>query len=100
MGLLGSIAEFRDLERYGGSVKRSNAAGLKGTLCIHPAQVDIANKGFTPSAEQLEHAARVVAAAEAARRSGAGAAGLDGKMIDAPVLRRAENVLKAGRIYA
>jgi citrate lyase subunit beta/citryl-CoA lyase len=100
MGLLGSIAEFRDIERYGGSVTRSNAAGLKGTLCIHPVQVDIANKGFAPSAEQLKHAARVVAAAEAARQSGTGTVGLDGKMIDAPVLRRAENVLKAGRIYA
>jgi citrate lyase subunit beta/citryl-CoA lyase len=99
LGLLGSIAEFRDIETYGSYIARSNAAGLKGTLCIHPSQIGIANKGFAPSHEQLEYARRVVEAAEVARRDGAGAVGLDGKMIDAPVLRRAENLLKAGSLY-
>ncbi|MER8805271.1 CoA ester lyase, partial [Mesorhizobium sp. M0998] len=97
LGLLGSIAEFRDIEKYGSFVRRSNAVGLRGTLCIHPSQVDVANSGFAPSEEQLEHARRVVEAAEAARKSGDGAVGLDGMMIDAPVLRRAANMLKRGR---
>ncbi len=100
LGLMGSIAEFRDIEKYGTFVARSNAAGLEGTLCIHPNQVDVANSGFGPSEMQLEYARRVVAAAEAARKRGAGAVGLDGKMIDAPVLRRAENMLKAERLHA
>lgn len=100
LGLFGSIAEYRDMERYGLSVEQSNAAGLKGTLCIHPDQVVIANRGFEPSEAQLEFARRVVSAADTARRSGVGAAGLDGKMIDAPVLRRAENILKASQRYA
>lgn len=95
LGLLGSIAEFRDIEKYRSFVRRSNDAGLKGTLCIHPSQVDVANRGFAPDDEQLEYARRVVEAAEVARKSGAAAVALDGKMIDAPVLRRAENVLKA-----
>ncbi|UVK48717.1 CoA ester lyase (plasmid) [Mesorhizobium sp. AR07] len=97
LGLLGSIAEFRDIHKYGSFVHRSNAAGLRGTLCIHPSQVDVVNSGFAPSEEQLKHARRVVEAAEAARKSGAGAVALDGKMIDAPVLRRAATMLKAGR---
>jgi citrate lyase subunit beta/citryl-CoA lyase len=100
LGLLGSIAEFRDIEKYRSFVQRSNAAGLRGTLCIHPAQVDVANKGFVPSEEQLDYARRIVAAAETARLGGAGSIGLDGKMIDAPVLRRAENLLKVGALYA
>ncbi|MFC0804437.1 HpcH/HpaI aldolase/citrate lyase family protein [Ensifer sp. P24N7] len=98
LGLLGSIAEFRDTEKYRSFVNRSNDAGLRGTLCIHPNQVDVANRGFAPSKEQLEWAAQVVKAAETARESGAGALGLDGEMIDAPVLRRAENILKAGEL--
>ncbi|TCN17972.1 HpcH/HpaI aldolase/citrate lyase family protein [Sinorhizobium americanum] len=96
LGLLGSIAEFRDIDKFCSSVARSNAAGLKGTLCIHPDQVTVANEGFAPSKEQLTWARRVVEAAEGARENGAGAVGLDGKMIDAPVLRRAENILAAG----
>ena len=100
LGLVGSIAEYRDMEKYSLSVERSNAAGLKGTLCIHPDQVVIANRGFAPSEALLEYARVVVSAAETARRSGVGAAGLDGKMIDTPVLRRAENILKAAERYA
>ncbi|MCO5965445.1 HpcH/HpaI aldolase/citrate lyase family protein [Sinorhizobium meliloti] len=99
LGMLGSIADFRDTEKYSCSVRRSSAAGLQGTLCIHPIQVDIANQGFLPSEEQLANARRVVEAAEAAFRNGAGAVGLDGKMIDAPVLRRAKKVLEAEDIY-
>nr|WP_280954630.1 CoA ester lyase [Phyllobacterium sophorae] len=99
LGLMGSIAEFRETDRYGMSVNRSNAVGLKGTLCIHPSQVDIANSAFTPSMEQIESARRIVDAADAARRSGIGAVGLDGKMIDAPVLRRAQNLLKEGQRF-
>lgn len=97
-GLIGSISEFRDVEKFRSFVSRSNAAGLKGTLCIHPAQVDIANEGFAPSQAELDYAKRVVGAAEAARARGAGAVALDGKMVDAPVIRRAEGLLQAGML--
>lgn len=99
LGLLGSITEFRDTEAYGASVRRSREAGLRGTLCIHPAQVAIANHGFAPSSSLIEQAARVVEAAEAAQRAGSGTVGLDGRMIDAPVLRRACQILAAARSY-
>ncbi|KVK54252.1 hypothetical protein L901_17945 [Agrobacterium sp. D14] len=100
LGLIGSISEFRDADRFRSFVSRSSAAGLKGTLCIHPAQVEIANEGFAPSPAELDYARRVVDAAEAARASGTGAVGLDGKMVDAPVIRRAEGLLQAGLFYS
>lgn len=100
LGLHGSIAEYRDLSRYAHFVDRSKAAGLKGTLCIHPNQVSIANNGFRPTKEQLDKAKRVVEAAEAARKTGVGSAGLDGRMIDAPVLLRAARMLKAEKKFA
>ncbi|KNY13270.1 hypothetical protein AKG11_30150 [Shinella sp. SUS2] len=100
LGLMGSIAEYRDMEKYGSSVSRSAALGLKGTLCIHPKQVGVANNGFAPSPERIEQARRIVEAADTARAHGAGAIGLDGNMIDAPVLRRARNLLKEGERFA
>lgn len=99
LGLLGSIAGFRDTEAYGASVRRSREAGLRGTLCIHPVQVAIANHGFAPSSSQIDHATRVVDAAQAAQSAGSGTIGLDGRMIDAPVLRRARQVLAAACSY-
>ncbi|WP_272951466.1 HpcH/HpaI aldolase/citrate lyase family protein [Sinorhizobium meliloti] len=100
LGLMGSIAEYGDMEKYGSSVSRSAALGLKGTLCIHPNQVGVANNGFAPSPERIDQARRIVEAADMARANGAGAYGLDGKMIDAPVLRRARNLLKEGERFA
>ncbi|WP_028734416.1 HpcH/HpaI aldolase/citrate lyase family protein [Rhizobium leguminosarum] len=100
LGLMGSIAEFRKLESYSKAVRRSAAVGLKGTLCIHPSQVMIANRGFTPSLKRIEYARQILEAANIARINGVGAVGFDGKMIDAPVLRRAQGLLKEGQRFA
>lgn len=100
LGLIGSIAEFRDLEKYQACLNRSRAAGLKGTLCIHPTQVQLANRAFMPTETEVAHAARVVAAAKVAREAGSGAIALDGAMIDAPVVRRAEALIEANRRYS
>jgi citrate lyase subunit beta / citryl-CoA lyase len=94
IGLMGSIGEFRDLAAYQACLERSQAAGLKGTLCIHPAQVDLANRAFTPSESQILKARRIVEAADQAKGRAA-AVGLDGAMIDAPVVRRAQALLAA-----
>ena len=58
-------------------------------LAIHPDQVDTINSAFTPSAPDVEHARKVVAAFE----SGAGVASLDGRMLDQPHLKQAKHVL-------
>lgn len=73
---------------------RSRRGGFGAKLCIHPAQVASVNAGFAPSAAELEWARRVLAACEAA--SG-GVLSLDGRMVDAPVLRLAQRTLAQGR---
>lgn len=93
IGLIGSIAEFRDLDRFADSVAAARREGLRGTLCIHPAQVDVANKGFAPAAAELDCARRVIAAAEEAANAGSAAVALDGKMIDPPIVERARRLL-------
>lgn len=68
--------------------------GFKGKFAIHPAQIGTINECFAPSAEELEHARRVVAAFEEAERSGRGSTSLDGKVIDVPVVKRARALLE------
>jgi citrate lyase subunit beta/citryl-CoA lyase len=77
-------------------VARARRDGFTAKLAIHPDQVPIIHAAFTPTAAELEHAQRVVAAFEAAK--GAGVTSLDGKMLDRPHLVLAQRVLAlAGR---
>ena len=72
---------------------RARALGFDGTWVIHPAQVAEATRLFTPSAEQVEWARRVVAALDESVDGGAGAVALDGQMLDEAVAVRARSVL-------
>ena len=74
---------------------RSRRAGFGAKLCIHPEQVALVNQAFAPSAAELDWARRVLAAFETA---GSGVVTLDGRMVDAPVVRLAERVLAQGRV--
>ncbi len=60
---------------------------------IHPNQVVPVQAAFTPSAEAIAYAKRVVRAFEENQQAGKGAFALDGKMIDAPILKAAERVI-------
>lgn len=75
-------------------VQRAKRFGFGGQLCIHPSQVAAVNAGFLPTAAQLDWARRVV---EAAARAGGAAVAVDGKMVDRPVLARAQSLLDAAR---
>ena len=68
--------------------------GFNGKQCIHPSQIAICHKAFSPGEQEVEWAARVVIADEKANTSGRGAWTLDGKMIDAPVVKKAHSILK------
>lgn len=83
--------DFRDPEALQAASAQAAAEGFDGRLAIHPAQVASINAGFQPTEAEIAHARRVIAAFEAA--PGAGAVGLDGKMIDLPHLKQARNVL-------
>ena len=67
--------------------------GYLGKTCIHPSQIAPANDVFRPSAEQIAHARRVLAASRHADADGMGAIMVDGKMIDTPFIRRAEAII-------
>jgi citrate lyase subunit beta/citryl-CoA lyase len=92
----GPYADFRDDDGLRASCWTSRALGFDGKWCIHPGQIAIVNEAFTPSAAEIERAASVVRAYDAALKSGSGAARTgSGTMIDAASLRMARATLAA-----
>jgi citrate lyase subunit beta/citryl-CoA lyase len=93
LGILGSIADYADLDAYRITAERSRRFGFEGAACIHPSSVPILNDVFTPSPAQAAHARRLVDAYADAQRAGSGAVSVDGRMVDVPVVERAQKVL-------
>ena len=71
----------------------ARSLGFRGKVCIHPAQVEIVNRVFSPTREDGDRARRVVEAYERGLADGRGAVALDGEMIDLPVVERARRIL-------
>jgi citrate lyase subunit beta/citryl-CoA lyase len=90
----GVTTSFDDLQAVAADATRARALGFGGKLCIHPRQVKPINRAFTPDARTRAWARRVV---EAIERSGGAAVAVDGKMVDRPVLLRAQRILEQSR---
>lgn len=87
--------EFRDLDAFRASTQALARMGYVGRACIHPAQIEIAHEVFTPTAEEIDAARRLIAAADAAAAEGRGAFTDDsGRMVDEAVVRQARRVLQ------
>lgn len=86
-------SEFKDRDLYRRLIRQARSFGYRAALCVHPVQAQILNEEFAPSKEELTSAQAVVDAYEKARAQGRGAASLDGRMIDAPVVARARTTL-------
>ena len=100
LGLTGTLAGFGDIAAFTAMAQRSRALGFEGASCINPAQVAPLNAAFSPSAEEIAYASRVIEIDRAAQAEGRGAVALDGRMIDIPVVRRAENLLARAEAIA
>lgn len=87
--------DLHDDEGLEAECRLARSLGLRGKACIHPAQVAIVNRVFSPSDEETDRARRVVQAYEQGRAEGRGVVSLDGEMIDLPVVERARQVLAA-----
>jgi len=93
LGFIGTVAEYKDTERFRATIRRSRRLGFQGAACIHPLQVAILNEEFAPSDAEIATAERMMAAYDAAMLAGRGAVEFEGKMIDIPVVERARGVL-------
>lgn len=93
LGFIGTVADYKDLDAFRLTVRRSRRLGFLGASVIHPSQVAILNEEFGPSAEEVDSAERIVAAYAEAVAAGRGSIAVDGKMVDVPVVIRAQALL-------
>lgn len=89
--------KLRDPDGLRASALAAKSIGFKGKFAIHPDQVAALNECFSPSAQEIAHAERVVAAFAEAEARGRGSTSLDGWVIDVPVVKRARALLELAR---
>jgi citrate lyase subunit beta/citryl-CoA lyase len=94
LGFIGTVADYKDLDAFRATARRSRRLGFMGASVIHPSQIAILNAEFRPSPEEVQQARKVVAAFEAAAGGNQGAIEVDGKMVDIPVVERARRTLE------
>jgi citrate lyase subunit beta/citryl-CoA lyase len=86
--------DLADEEGLEASARTALGFGFQGKMCIHPNQIAVVNRVFTPSEAEIAFAERVVVAFARAEAEGSAAIQLDGKFIDYPILYRAQRVLE------
>ena len=89
----GPFGDFNDPDAYIEAAKRGAAIGIEGKWAIHPSQIELANKVFSPPSTEVTKAKRILEELDKAAKAGKGAAQLDGRMIDAASARMAENIV-------
>ena len=92
-GLDGPFVGFRDPEGLRTDAGAARRMGYTGKFAIHPAQIDVINETFSPDPEDVAYARRVVEAWDEAEAAGRGSLSIDGRMVDVPVVKRAQNLL-------
>ena len=93
LGFIGTVADYKDLDAFRETVRRSRKLGFRGASVIHPSQIAILNEEFSPGAEEVASARKIVAAYDEAVAAGRGSISVDGKMVDVPVVLRAQETL-------
>lgn len=86
--------DLPDREGLDASARTALRFGFQGKMCIHPDQIEVVNRVFTPSEAEIAFAERVAAAFAEAEAEGKAAIQLDGKFIDYPIVYRAQRVLQ------
>jgi len=97
LGILGTVADYTDLDVVSAMLARTRKFGFEGASCIHPAIVPLLNEAFSPTPDEVAWAERVVTEYAAAQKDGVGAITVDGRMVDVPVATRAQALLERHR---
>jgi citrate lyase subunit beta/citryl-CoA lyase len=87
------FSDVGDMEALHQNVLSSKALGFEGMGCIHPRQIPVIRQGFAPGPEEIEKSKKIVLAFENARSKGLGVVALGSKMIDPPVVARAQKII-------
>ena len=84
---------FKDPDSLKINSELSKSIGFKGKFAIHPLQVEIINKCFSPTKKEIDHALEVIRVFEEAAAKGRGSTSLEGQVVDVPVVKRAEALI-------
>jgi citrate lyase subunit beta / citryl-CoA lyase len=87
------FSDVSDMEALRQSVVEAKSLGFEGKGCIHPRQIKVVHEAFAPTTEEIEKAKKIVHAFEEADKKGLGVVSLGSKMIDPPVVKRAQRIL-------
>ncbi len=77
---------------------RARQLGFQGKLCIHPNQIEVCNRVFSPTEAEIQYSEKVIEAFETAEHSGQGVMQVDGKFIDPPIVERARRIARMARL--
>jgi citrate lyase subunit beta/citryl-CoA lyase len=92
------FADVNDFKGLREDTIKGKSLGMTGKAAINPRQVDIIHEAYTPSAEEIIYAQNVIKAMEEAKKAGKGVFSFEGKMVDAPIILRAETVIKKAQL--
>lgn len=87
------FSDVADMEGLRQSVLEAKSLGFEGKGCIHPRQIPVVHEAFAPTSEEIEKAKKIVDAFNEAEKKGLGVVSLGSKMIDPPVVKRAQRIL-------
>lgn len=96
----GPFGDFSDDDGYRAQARRSATLGMVGKWAIHPKQIALANEVFTPSDEAVAEAREILAAMEAAKKSGSGATVYKGRLVDIASIKQAEVIVRQSEMIA
>ena len=88
------FSDVSNMEALAENVKKSKGLGFDGMGCIHPRQIRVIHENFAPAEAEIEKAKKIFLAFEDAKAKGLGVVSLGSKMIDAPVVKRAQNSIR------
>jgi citrate lyase subunit beta/citryl-CoA lyase len=88
------VTALRDEDRFRQDAQFALDVGFGGKMCVHPSQVPVCNSLFTPTAEAVDRAQRLLACYEDALEAGRATADFEGQMIDGPLVAQARQVLE------
>ena len=91
-----AVVEIRDDKHFETDANAGRDLGYDGKICLLPRQLAVANRVFSPSPAELDHARRLIACYDEATARGIGTIDFEGKMIDGPLLKRAQRMVALG----
>lgn len=92
------FADLNDLDGFVRDIEKAKSIGMTGKAAINPRQIDTIHDVFAPTEAEIRYAQRVMEAQEEAKREGKGVFSLDGKMVDAPIIARAQTTLTKAKL--